>query len=684
MSATLTLLFVESISRNRFALIGVLIAVAAVLLFAILIVRRRAVDGSAAARPEATAIDSLLALAGEMLCLHDKEGCILQISGAIEDIAGVPADTIIGLRLDDFVHLDDRLSVLALWTRLSVGEAPPLLEFRFVHPSGRVIWVEARFSAIASDIGGAKFGSAIRDITRQHLAENELRGVRDDLSSGIAAGQGTLYRLVRQSNGKWKPIFFAANIERITGYSVAEAMRFGWPDDLLSLPNRASRWAALNEAIESGNGTAEYDLPSPAGTPIRVRDHFRRWDRSDATIEIVGYMVDITEAYGTDLRLRQAQEEIAAIASVGPGLLYRTVLRSPEDQRIVFVSQNVKELTGLTAEEITAPGWLTANIKGDLKAAQWKNVRRAIHWGTSSAEYHYQNRQGEWVWSRDTVRHVHGHNRQHELVGYVVDITEEKERAIQLAQAGKLATLGEMATGMAHELSQPLASISMAAENAMLALQAAPGNVALVTQKLERISQQAIRAAKLIDHMRIFGRRDGGHTQPVDLAVALDGALLILDARIRKTKIEIVRDIEPGLPNVLGSLVLIEQVMINLIANACDAFKAAKMPIPENRRRIEITAFTKGAMVVFVVADHAGGIQAGDLSKVFQPFFTTKAAGEGTGLGLSISYGIVSDMSGTMTAYNSEDGAVFELRLPVHSENAADVVMEQTPQKTDA
>ena len=625
----------------------------------------------------------MLAIAGEMLCLHDAQGVIVQASGAVEDIAGVTAGDIVGLRLDDFVHLDDRLGVLALWGRLSAGETAPVLECRFVLPAGQVIWVEARISAVSDQAGLARYGSAIRDVTRRRLAENELRGVRDDLSSGIAAGQGALYRLVRQPNGKWKAIFFAANIERIAGYTVAEAMKQGWPDDLLSLPNRASRWAALNEAIESGNGTAEYDLPTRTGKAIRVRDHFRRWDRSDATIEIVGYIVDISEAYGTDLRLRQAQEEIAAVASAGPGLLYRIVVRSPEDQRIVFASQNVKEITGFTVEEITAPDWLSTYLSPELRAMQWKNIRRAIHWGISSDEYHYPDRNGERRWSRDTVRHVHGHNKQHELVGYIVDVTEEKEREMQLAQASKMATLGEMATGMAHELSQPLASISMAAENALLSLQAKPANLDMVTQKLDRISQQAIRAAKLIDHMRIFGRRDGGEAKPTALTAALDGALLIMDGRLRKARIAIVREIEADLPDVLGSMVLIEQVIINLLANACDAFSSMQPPPADDRRRIEITACVKGATVVFLVADHAGGVKGSDPSKIFQPFFTTKPPGQGTGLGLSISYGIVSDMGGTMTTYNSEDGAVFEIRLPRYSDAGVSKV-QSDKEKTDA
>jgi len=226
----------------------------------------------------------------------------------------------------------------------------------------------------------------------------------------------------------------------------------------------------------------------------------------------------------------------------------------------------------------------------------------------------------------------------------------------------------EIAAGMAHELSQPLASIALAAENALTALNAAPGETALVAQKLERISQQAARAAKLIDHMRFFGRRESGATQPIDLSEALDGALLILDARLRRTKVEIVRAIAPELPQVLGTLVLVEQVMINLIANACDACRAAGPALPKERRRIEVTASAKGAAVVFAVADHAGGIPEPDLPKIFQPFFTTKPAGEGMGLGLSISYGIVDDMGGTMSARNGTDGAVFELRLPASNE----------------
>jgi len=606
----------------------------------------------------------LLKITSEMLCLHDENGVLLHVSGAVRPILALEPNAVVGLRLDDFVHLDDRLRLLALWSRLSSGGSVPTAEFRFIRGDREIIWVEVRYTRIHDEGAMVRFGSTVRDITRQRHTEAELRQIRDDLSSGLAAGQGTLYRLVQHTNGKWRPIFFSANLERITGFTPTDAMETGWPDNILSLPGRTMRWAAMNEALENGTGTAEYDFPSRSGALIRVRDHFRRWDRSDGTTELVGYIIDTTEAHSNELRLRQAQEEIAAVVTVGPGMLYRMIVRSPTDRRLVYVSGNIETLTGFTPAQMTAPGWADKYIDPAAKISSWKNVSRAIRQGNASITYRYQNKKGEWRWARDTVRHVHGQRRLHELVGYWVDITEERERATQLAQASKLATLGEMATGMAHELSQPLASISMAAENALNMLQKSPSSIEMVGQKLSRISEQAIRAAKLIDHMRIFGRREGGDARPLSLASAVEGSLTIMAGRLRSARVTVTCDIESDAANVMGSIVLVEQVLINLIGNACDATAAADPPIPDDRRAIEITVREKNGSIILIVADHAGGIRDADLTRIFEPFFTTKPLGKGTGLGLSISYGIVTDMGGKMIAYNSADGAVFELSFP--------------------
>jgi len=164
--------------------------------------------------------------------------------------------------------------------------------------------------------------------------------------------------------------------------------------------------------------------------------------------------------------------------------------------------------------------------------------------------------------------------------------------------------------------------------------------------------------------MRIFGRDARRTPEPVSVAAAIDGARAIVDTRLPGSGIDLVIHTASDLPPISGHLLPLEQVLTNLIGNAIDAIELQTPRLPDDRRRIEVSACADGASVVISVADHAGGIADALLPRLFEPFFTTKPAGAGTGLGLSISYGILADMGGTVTARNAGDGAVFEIRLP--------------------
>jgi PAS domain S-box-containing protein len=616
-------------------------------------------------------LDALFAHSTGMISFHDDDGVLRYVVGGVHNLLGVKAEDVIGSRIDDYVHPDDRLTILHLWSHLSRGGNLLESEFRLLRADGAIVWVEAVFSEITYRGGqnsSVKFACTITDITRRRLAESDLRKVRDDLASSIAAGQGTLYRLTQGKNGKWQPVFFASNIERITGYGVEDAMRPGWIEGILSLPNRSQRQAAQNTAITEGEATAEYDFPTRAGSVIRVRDHMRRWDRSDGTIELVGYMLDITDSYFAERKLLDAQHELAAIVASSPGVLYRFVINQHNEYEDEFISETAVRIFGLPANRKLKVAdwreWARRHIDPVGQVLFSKPLEKILRDGKSSCEYRFIGPDGSWRWARDISRSIPRSDGKSEIVGYSADITEEKALANQLAQANKLATLGEMATGMAHELSQPLAGISMAAENALIGLNSPTIDSEQIQKKLQRISDQALRAAKLIDHMRIFGRRDPGEAEPVDIAAALDGALLIAQGRLRATRTFVKSRIEPDLVPVRGSMMLMEQVLINLIGNACDAYMDAHPPIPYASRRIEITVSRTETGLRVTVADHAGGIHGPDIERIFEPFFTTKPAGKGTGLGLSITYGIVSDMGGSINARNQDGGAVFEVDLP--------------------
>jgi signal transduction histidine kinase len=240
----------------------------------------------------------------------------------------------------------------------------------------------------------------------------------------------------------------------------------------------------------------------------------------------------------------------------------------------------------------------------------------------------------------------------------------DRERAAQLAQASKLAQLGEVATGMAHELNQPLTAIILAAENAQRLLARSPPGLEGAGARLNRILQMAQRAGTVIDHMRIFGRMGDGTSGPISIATAVRGAVELLAFKLDRHRIQMEVTLPEDLPPVIGQAVPLEQVMMNLIANACDAYGNSPDTAEEPPRLIGVVATASATQVSVTVQDRAGGIPPDVLPRIFDPFFTTKPVGQGTGLGLSISWGIINDMGGTLSAVSAEGGTTFTITLP--------------------
>jgi len=247
------------------------------------------------------------------------------------------------------------------------------------------------------------------------------------------------------------------------------------------------------------------------------------------------------------------------------------------------------------------------------------------------------------------------------LVGLNWDITEQRMLQAGLIQSSKLATLGEMATAVAHELNQPLNVIGMAAGNLRRRLVSHAAEPAYLMEKVEVIRAQVRRAAAIIDHMRIFGRKAVGSPAPIDVCAAAKAAVELMSEQLRQARIALHVSCAGDVPPVLGHQVQVEQVVLNLLTNARDAL----LDCATVEACIHVSVRTTGDAVELRVGDNAGGIAPEHLDRVFEPFFTTKAAGKGTGLGLSVSYGIITDMHGTISVENTAGGAAFTVRLPV-------------------
>ncbi len=253
------------------------------------------------------------------------------------------------------------------------------------------------------------------------------------------------------------------------------------------------------------------------------------------------------------------------------------------------------------------------------------------------------------------------------------DITSRLEAEQQLIQASKMATLGEMATGVAHELNQPLSVIKIASSFFMKKIRK---NEKIRDEILFTMSQEidshVDRATKIINHMREFGRKSDMTLGKIQVNEVLKKAFEIFSQQLKLREIEVTWDIEESLPLITADAGRLEQVFINLLINARDAIdeKWKTQAHQKGDKKITLKTGSDEKTVFVEVSDTGTGIPDDIAEKVFEPFFTTKKVGEGTGLGLSISYGIINDCGGAIqVAPNKTDGTCFIIQFPIQDED---------------
>ena len=275
----------------------------------------------------------------------------------------------------------------------------------------------------------------------------------------------------------------------------------------------------------------------------------------------------------------------------------------------------------------------------------------------------YARKNGE-IFPGETVRISvqDENNKTLGFLGIIRDITEQELVQEQLIQSSKMATLGEMATGIAHELNQPLNVIRMATDNIMRKNDKGVLDTDYLTDKLNKVISQIERASSIIDQMRIFGRTTDREKATLDPVKMVKASLGLISEQLRLAEIEITTDFNNQCGSILGHQVQIEQVLLNLMSNSLDVLKAKE----DGKKQIilRVDKSSDGENVLIEVEDSGGGISPEVLPRVFDPFFTTKEIGQGTGLGLSISYGIVRDMGGKLEVSNTDGGACFTMELP--------------------
>ena len=260
--------------------------------------------------------------------------------------------------------------------------------------------------------------------------------------------------------------------------------------------------------------------------------------------------------------------------------------------------------------------------------------------------------------SRKAMIHIMGDLRE--------TAQELQDKQDQLVQAGKLATLGELTTGVAHELNNPLNNIGLFVGNVIDQIELGELDPRRVVADLEKAMEQVRKATEIITHLRTFGRPASVTLEPLDINDVIARSISLVQEQLRLRAISVTLDLTEAPLVVLGNPIQLEQVFINLLTNARDALAEAE------RREVQISSGVADGSVSVRLADSGPGIAPGIQQRIFDPFFTTKEVGAGTGLGLSITYSLVKEHHGEIWVEGREgEGAVFHIQLPLaEKENA--------------
>ncbi len=379
---------------------------------------------------------------------------------------------------------------------------------------------------------------------------------------------------------------------------------------------------------------------------------------------------------------------------------------------ILYVSKNVRQF-GYTPEDfysgrITYADFIHPADRERIMADVEHHIQQKEHQFTQ--EYRIQTQEGETRWVDDrTWVHRDAHGEMLGFHGIILDITERHEMAhqlqlytesleeqvmeqvrelekahIKMIQTAKLASLGEMATGVAHELNQPLTAMLFDADYLKSWAQQAqrkiqedgdkcPVDFSEIYQLGEDFISDIDRCRRITDYLRSFRRLTRGDPIRFDLNQAIESSLTLARARLIQHGIEFRRDLAPNLPSIYAHPGQIEHVFLNLIHNAERALaemarriEAGDVQRPDYQKRLIISTEVADKYVIARVHDNGCGIPPEAQAQLFRPFFTTKAFGEGTGLGLTISHSIVQEFDGEIEIESTENvGTTFILRFPI-------------------
>jgi PAS domain S-box-containing protein len=612
---------------------------------------------------------SLIENAQDAIVIVAGDGTISYGSPAIERMLGYkPEELLSADALFGFAHPDDIPKVVDTFASFTEnGSASVRIELRIRHKDGSWRVVEAVANNLLENRAIKGIVVNWRDVTERKKAEEALkeseeryRMLAENVKDVISAIDMNL-----------RTTYMSPSVTQLTGYSVEEAMALTLEESLTpasyeKLMRVFDERMAAETRGEKGLPTSlvlEVEAKHKDGhlVSVEMRVNLLR-DAEGKPVGILGVTRDITERKKAEEVLRLSEEKYRLVVDNA-----NEVIVVAQDGMLKFFNSRTTVVLGYSKEELASKPFIEF-VHPDDQQMVIKRYLERLSGGQPPSLYAFRvvGKDGNITWVEINAVVINWEGSPATL-NFLTDVTERKraeeekqKMEEQLRLAGRLAAVGELAAGVAHELNNPLAAIQGYSQ-----FLSSSNNLDVDTRKdVETIYREALRASKITQNLLSFARRHEPEKKFISLNEVIEKTVELRAHPLEVGNIELVTELAPDLPKTMADFYQLQQVFVNLINNAEQAMAAA-----HGKGKLVIKTQKSNGMIQVMFTDDGPGIPEENINRIFDPFFTTKEVGKGTGLGLSICYGIVEAHGGRIYAKSKVgEGATFIVEIPIVSE----------------
>jgi PAS domain S-box-containing protein len=580
----------------------------------------------------------------DFIVVHDQADRVVRVNRSLAAMIGVPQAELLGVNMRALMALtSDAASYSCPFCRSNTEESD-----EFVHPVFDRTYLVSTSRVHGAAGEGLQTIHVLKDISDRREAERRYRELFDNIQEGL---------FFSTPAGRFIEVNDA--MVRMLGYSSREELlQIDIPTQLYHSPEQRLDHTKLMQE-HGALRNFEATLQRKDGSPIHVLiNAFGLHDKTGKLLQIRGLMLDVTglRTYQSELHrerdfsgkiLNNTQSFILVADTAG--------LISYANKRWYDSGFDHKELLGRPLLELAAPGFvhpLAQAVQSTLNNQQIDNLELEIARRNGIA--------GKFSANLSPMRDEQGIVTS--IIAVLTDITDSAVLRDKLVHAEKMAAVGQLVSGVAHEVNNPLTAILGFAD--LLMEDAELPDTA--RKDLRVILQEAQRTKQIVQNLLSFARQMPPQRNALQLNSILRRTIQLRSYDFNSHGIEIIEHLDESLPEIIGDAHQLQQVFLNILNNAYDAVHEVGRPA-----RIEIASIGREDFVEVTFSDNGKGITHSD--KIFDPFFTTKEVGKGTGLGLSICYGIVKEHGGEISCHNNiaGQGATFMVRLPAASHTAS-------------